>query len=146
LLDIDHFKGFNDRFGHLSGDECLKQVASCIQSSVGRSADEVARYGGEEFALILPDTDLEGAAHVAETIRRDIELTSLQVDGVAHQVTVSVGAACIHHFSGLHPADLIAAADAALYEAKLAGRNRVMRMIAGEMQAGVHSNLSRREH
>jgi diguanylate cyclase (GGDEF)-like protein len=126
LLDIDYFKQFNDQFGHLAGDECLKQVADMISRTATRPADEAARYGGEEFALILPATELSGALHVAEAIRKAIESTTFYVDQRAHRVTVSIGAACFERVDGRYPSDLIGAADEALYAAKISGRNRVV--------------------
>lgn len=126
LLDIDHFKQFNDQYGHLAGDECLKQVAVLLAETATRPSDEAARYGGEEFAIILPNTDASGATHVAEGIRRVMETTSFIVDQRAHRITLSIGAACFDNLEGRYPSDLIAAADEALYAAKISGRNRVV--------------------
>ncbi|MFM0735027.1 diguanylate cyclase [Paraburkholderia sediminicola] len=126
FIDIDHFKQFNDVYGHASGDEALTAVAECISATVLRSVDLVARYGGEEFAVILPDTTAEGALNLAEKIRRKVQ--SLQVvhsDGEAIAVTVSIGCATCVPAEGAKALDLLAAADRQLYAAKAAGRNRV---------------------
>jgi diguanylate cyclase (GGDEF)-like protein len=126
FVDVDHFKLFNDTYGHAAGDEVLAAVAECIASVVRRSLDLVARYGGEEFAVVLPDTSAEGAAHVGEKIRKRVQGMSLfygQSD--RGSVTVSVGCAtCLPAEGGSVPA-LMAQADSQLYAAKLAGRNRV---------------------
>lgn len=121
LLDVDHFKSVNDRFGHLVGDEVLKVVARCLERNV-RKADLAARYGGEEFALVLPETALAGALHVAERVRESLE--QLDVDGL--KVTASLGVATVEKS---WPGDLpgiVRAADQALYQAKRTGRNRVV--------------------
>ncbi len=118
LLDIDHFKGFNDTFGHRAGDAALAGVAELLRASC-RLADIPARYGGEEMALILPDTPLTGAVDVAERLRGAIAAGRL----APRQVTVSIGVAT--STGGHSAATLIEAADRALYEAKRAGRNRV---------------------
>ncbi|RZF30641.1 sensor domain-containing diguanylate cyclase [Paraburkholderia sp. UYCP14C] len=127
FIDIDHFKRFNDTYGHESGDEVLVAVADCIASVARRSVDLVARYGGEEFAVVLPDTTAQGAFAVAEQIRRRVENRVIVPGHDAPQaVTVSVGCAtalptATDVASGL---ELLAAADAQLYVAKNAGRNR----------------------
>lgn len=131
LLDIDHFKGVNDRYGHQVGDDCLRTIAQTVQSRIQRPADLVARYGGEEIAVILPDTDQDGALDVAETLRRSIEalgipnLDNQEGNGV---VTVSVGVATAYSRIGgriAMPEGLLMAVDHALYQAKHEGRNRV---------------------
>lgn len=119
LLDIDHFKDFNDAHGHQSGDECLRRVAQTLRESVHRAADLVARYGGEEFAVLLPETDAEHARIIAEAIRERIESGG--------QVTASIGVAtCVppRDVSGVE--EFIGVADEALYDAKRQGRNRVV--------------------
>lgn len=126
LIDIDHFKQFNDTHGHLVGDDCLRLVAACIEECANRAADTVARYGGEEFCVVLPDTDLEGAAAVAERIRQRVEQLRFEVAGKLVPITASLGVAC-HFPSEVDAAEqLIKAADDALYQAKDAGRNRVV--------------------
>ena len=127
LLDVDHFKHFNDTYGHQSGDECLKRVAATVASCLPRAGDVVARYGGEEFAVILPGTDDEGARAVAERIRQAIEDLALPnpVRNGGKFVTASIGLASIRPVESDRIEALIGAADNALYRAKRAGRNRV---------------------
>lgn len=124
LLDVDHFKKFNDRYGHLAGDECLRKIADSIASVPTRPSDLCARYGGEEFAIVLPSTDGRGALVIAERIRSVVlERGILHEDGVDGLVTVSIGIASCLPKAMLEPAALIAAADQALYASKAAGRN-----------------------
>lgn len=126
MLDIDDFKYYNDTNGHLAGDEALKTTAKCIRESV-RTVDVVARFGGEEFAVILPETDGQGAQLVAERIRAQVEKTHYfnQEAQPNQQFTISVGAAtCPRDAATL--AELIDCADKALYEAKFSGKNKVM--------------------
>lgn len=127
IVDIDHFKSYNDAVGHGQGDECLRRVATSLAGCARRPADLVARYGGEEFAAVLPETGHEGAAMVAESMRTAIERLALPHPALGgHHVTISVGV------SGGVPvgmddshATLLKAADDALYEAKRRGRNCV---------------------
>ncbi|WP_052712101.1 diguanylate cyclase [Domibacillus indicus] len=127
MLDIDYFKKFNDTYGHLEGDDCLKKVAAALAGSVPRPADAAARYGGEEFAVILPDTNEKQAHLIAETMRKAI--VSLQIphiqSAVSSSVTVSVGAATMLPEQAVEPDQLIRCADRALYNAKENGRNQV---------------------
>ena len=135
LIDVDHFKRFNDAYGHQSGDQCLATVAEALAGCVRRAADCVARYGGEEFAAMLPATDLNGGRAIAERMRAAVE--ALQVPNEAGDeglVTVSIGCAAIRATDTTTTADLLAAADAALYEGKRRGRNRVA--VAGVIAAG----------
>jgi diguanylate cyclase (GGDEF)-like protein/PAS domain S-box-containing protein len=128
LCDIDFFKLYNDTYGHQAGDDCLKQVATALRHSVKRPADLVARYGGEEFAVILPHTTAAGAFCLAKSIHQQIRQLKLAHPGstVSQYVTLSLGVAGLIPCSGVTPAKLIAAADAALYEAKTTGRDRVI--------------------
>lgn len=126
LLDIDAFKAYNDRLGHQAGDACLRAVAQAVAEAHRRAGELVARYGGEEWAVILPGVSPEGALAVGESLRlRVLELgLPHPASAVALVVTVSVGAASLEPARGGVPADLVAAADRALYRAKEGGRNR----------------------
>jgi diguanylate cyclase (GGDEF)-like protein len=132
LIDVDHFKKFNDLYGHLDGDACLRSIAGAIARSVKRPGDLAARYGGEEFAVLLPATEPAGAAEVAEAIRANIEKAAIphasNGGGVA---TVSIGVATLLPNVTTTVDDLIGAADQSLYAAKSAGRNRVVSAAAG---------------
>jgi diguanylate cyclase len=123
IADVDRFKKVNDCWGHETGDAALRLVAATLRQTV-RGRDVVARYGGEEFAVILPDTSLEGAAAVAENLRAAVAQCGLQAEGISAvlTVTISVGAGC--YDAGEKLSGLLARTDAALYEAKRAGRNR----------------------
>jgi diguanylate cyclase (GGDEF)-like protein len=128
MLDIDNFKRVNDTYGHLQGDEVLREVARVLRQS-SREIDEPARYGGEEMAVALPQTDLEGAYRFAERVRRRIEALELPLfdgDGTL-RVTASFGAASLNSVHGDGKDALVAAADAALYRAKRSGKNRTVR-------------------
>jgi diguanylate cyclase (GGDEF)-like protein len=125
--DIDHFKAYNDHYGHLAGDRCLVRVAQTMADALQRPGDVAARIGGEEFAFVLPDTTLLGAEHVAEEIRAKVLELNLPhaASPVAEQVTVSLGIASSEQPRITAPEDLVRASDAALYEAKRRGRNQV---------------------
>ncbi|MGC5703679.1 GGDEF domain-containing protein [Pseudomonas sp. NFXW11] len=125
MIDIDHFKQFNDRFGHPLGDQALRAVAQNIAACVQRPADLAARYGGEEFAVILPDTDSAGASQLAEKIRAQIQDLPA-VSPQASTLTVSIGINCWSGAPGASLDELLGHADKALYQAKHAGRNRVV--------------------
>jgi two-component system, cell cycle response regulator len=123
MFDIDHFKQVNDRFGHLAGDFVLKELARVVQSRIRR--DEVfARYGGEEFSLVLPETNVEGGAALAETLRRKISEHPFTFQNEMIPVTVSMGIAMLTE-NDRGSVELIQRADEKLYEAKRSGRNRV---------------------
>jgi diguanylate cyclase (GGDEF)-like protein len=128
ICDVDHFKLYNDEYGHQAGDECLKQVARAI-SQCFRTGDLVARYGGEEFAMVLPHTDLAGALQVAERVRSSVYAAALShaASPVCSQVTVSIGVACgtPEPKDGADMRPLVEEADRNLYVAKQRGRNRV---------------------
>ncbi|HPR08252.1 MAG TPA: diguanylate cyclase [Denitromonas sp.] len=129
MLDVDFFKQYNDRYGHQTGDECLKAVANCLQSELKRPADLVARFGGEEFVVILPETNVVGAKRVAEAMRNALESLKLPHDksAVSDYVTASVGVTTVYPSpdDAGTIADMLEAADKALYLAKRAGRNQV---------------------
>ncbi|MDB5990165.1 MAG: diguanylate cyclase [Herbaspirillum sp.] len=126
MIDVDHFKKYNDIYGHLAGDECLRQVSKIIQSAEGRAGDLAARYGGEEFALLLPSTDVAGAFKVAEEIRKAICELEIRHDGnLKGIVTISAGVNVLALVTDADTAtSLIRAADEALYLAKLSGRDQ----------------------
>jgi diguanylate cyclase (GGDEF)-like protein len=123
LFDLDHFKLVNDSFGHLSGDEVLREVAKLVRNQVRRE-DCFARYGGEEFAVVLTETNLEAAHEFAERLRGRVEAHEFKAGSESIPVTISVGIAAMDK-DKCEPADFLAAVDAHLYEAKSAGRNRV---------------------
>ena len=124
MIDVDHFKRFNDRYGHQAGDECLRQVASALLAASRRPGDSVARYGGEEFVLLLPTTDAEGAVAVAARVRLAVQALAIpHADSPHGTVSISIGMACDIPSGERAASDLIAAADLGLYQAKAAGRN-----------------------
>jgi diguanylate cyclase (GGDEF)-like protein len=128
LIDLDHFKRFNDRYGHQAGDACLRQVAATFKAAFTRSFDLVARYGGEEFVCVLPETSLEGAEAKSQKLERSVrELRIPHEDSDVAQriVTISVGVAVSMPASGAECAELVLCADRSLYMAKDAGRGQV---------------------
>ncbi|HAX80173.1 MAG TPA: hypothetical protein DCY88_31135, partial [Cyanobacteria bacterium UBA11372] len=126
LFDADYFKLYNDTYGHLAGDDCLRQMAVAIAAVARRPADLVARYGGEEFAVVLPNTDAKGAMHIASTIRQAVWQLAIphSKSMTSDRVTVSLGVASVVPIKTLSPQDLLNAADRALYTAKQLGRDR----------------------
>ena len=124
MLDIDHFKKFNDTYGHLQGDVIIKEIANIMRHSV-RSIDLTARYGGEEFAVVLPEVDIRGAAVVAERLRGGVESFAFPGEEEPLHVTISVGVAEFKPDRMRSSSQLIAEADKALYQSKEMGRNRV---------------------
>ncbi|MCW8195892.1 diguanylate cyclase [Proteobacteria bacterium 005FR1] len=126
MVDVDHFKIYNDEYGHAEGDQCLQEVASALESVVKRPGDMVARYGGEEFVVLLPDTDLAGAASVAERIHAQLAQRNLifPKSPTAPCVTVSIGVSTILPAGDQQSKELIEHTDEALYAAKEEGRNR----------------------
>jgi diguanylate cyclase (GGDEF)-like protein len=127
MLDVDHFKLFNDRYGHQAGDDCLRQIAVTLKACLKRPADVVARYGGEEFACILPDTTFSDAMSLANDLERKVRALGIphEASSVTDVVTVSVGVATRTVDSVADAAALIGLADAQLYDAKQSGRGRV---------------------
>jgi diguanylate cyclase (GGDEF)-like protein len=139
MLDVDHFKCLNDRYGHGTGDLCLRRIAAILTADLRGAGDFAIRYGGEEFLLVLPGLPLVDAIHIAERIRRAIEQAAIpnESSGLGGVVTASFGvAAC--HVAELSAAELIAAADSALYAAKTKGRNQVWpSLVAAEERTAV---------
>jgi diguanylate cyclase (GGDEF)-like protein len=127
LVDIDFFKKYNDCYGHLAGDKCLQMVGSILKESLYRASDLAARYGGEEFVVLLPSTTQAEALMILERIRSNVEELRIphEMSEVAEHITVSIGVASIWPGSDKVSSDLIRQADAALYQAKNSGRNRV---------------------
>ena len=123
MLDIDHFKSINDRFGHAAGDAVIQSVAARIRIEV-RAGDVVGRLGGEEFAVLLPETTMDDAATIAERIRANVQMLVVSQDAQAIRFTISAGVAAVRADDTL--ATVLAASDAALYDAKRSGRNRVI--------------------
>lgn len=126
LLDIDHFKKFNDVWGHLVGDDCLRGVARAMTEAVRVHTDRIARYGGEEFCVVLPETNAEGARVVAERIREAVAGMHFEASGQRLPVTISIGVASVLPDSADGSRELVKLADSALYQAKGDGRNRVV--------------------
>jgi diguanylate cyclase (GGDEF)-like protein len=126
MLDIDHFKEYNDYYCHVMGDECLRQIGKVLTGCVTRSVDLAARYGGEEFACILPDTDIQAAVSIAEKIRHRIHNLKIEHEksSVSEFVTASIGVTTVRYSAEISPEDVVAMADKLLYKAKVSGRNR----------------------
>ena len=128
MIDIDYFKAYNDNYGHQKGDETLKAVVSALNKGINRPADLLARYGGEEFVIVLPDTTMDGALQLAQSLLHNVELLQIPHahSEVSGQVTISAGIACCEPEVRHNTVEsLINAADMALYEAKAQGRNQV---------------------
>jgi diguanylate cyclase (GGDEF)-like protein len=127
MLDIDYFKQFNDIYGHQSGDNCLVLIAKALKAGCGRAGDFVARYGGEEIAIILPATTMDTAMFQAESLRHKVQDLAIPHSGsdIGKVVTVSIGIVSVLPTPKMHPSELVATADRALYRAKETGRNRV---------------------
>jgi len=127
LIDIDMFKQYNDTYGHLAGDDCLKKIAQALADGLKRPADLLARYGGEEFICLLPDTELTGALAVAEQLRHNVAACNLShaSSTVSTHVTVSMGVVSLVPTAETNPDDLIRQVDILLYAAKKAGRNQI---------------------
>ncbi len=132
LLDVDHFKEYNDRYGHQQGDACLRQVAGLIESLASRPRDVVCRYGGEEIAMLLPHTELAGALRLAHGAVDAARALGIPHEGAARGVlTLSAGVAAVHPEAGMGADTLLLLADRALYQAKRLGRDRVAVLDAG---------------
>jgi diguanylate cyclase (GGDEF)-like protein len=128
MMDIDHFKEYNDHYGHLQGDECLRHVAQTLRGVLRRPADTLARYGGEEFAALLPRTDRNGAAAVANAFHAAIDRLHIEHGAcpIGDHVTLSLGVATFIPEPHAAPEELLRAADNALYDAKHQGRDRIV--------------------
>ena len=138
LIDIDHFKAYNDTYGHVSGDLCLRRVALALENALLRSTDMVARYGGEEFIAILPDTDEQGALQVAERMQEKVRALKEAHDGSPSGtvVTISIGVGATVPDGRGRAETLVDLADKALYHAKRNGRNRICVAPAGACETG----------
>ncbi|WOD41522.1 diguanylate cyclase [Nodosilinea sp. E11] len=126
LMDVDYFKQYNDHYGHLAGDDCLKQLARCLETTIKRPTDLIARYGGEEFVIMLPHTTLAGAARLAQRILDAVYRLNIPhaQSAISDRITVSLGVACLVPQVDMAIATLITSADKMLYQAKAEGRNR----------------------
>ncbi|WP_051333389.1 diguanylate cyclase [Aliagarivorans marinus] len=134
MIDVDFFKPYNDNYGHVAGDQCLRLVADTLRAALQREDDLLARYGGEEFVMILPTTSSKGAIQVSERIKQHMATASLrhEYSAVASHVTVSIGICCLtpsYHNSSI---EILEKADQALYQAKLRGRNQAVIAARGE--------------
>ena len=123
MVDIDFFKTYNDKYGHLTGDQILREIAGIIKDNI-REIDIIGRYGGEEFCVVLPDTDNGGAGYVAERIRSAVEEATIKAYDTTVKATVSLGIA-VYPQDGKEMTELIDKADWALYRAKKQGRNQI---------------------
>ncbi|MGD8909338.1 MAG: diguanylate cyclase [Chromatiales bacterium] len=126
MIDIDFFKLYNDIYGHLTGDDCLKLVAKSMHAQLSRSGDLLARYGGEEFVCVLPNTDLNGASNLADKLRAAVIKQQIPHEaGIDGMVTVSIGVVSGKPVEGVDPRKFLQQADHCLYQAKVSGRNRI---------------------
>jgi diguanylate cyclase (GGDEF)-like protein len=134
MIDIDYFKKYNDFYGHLSGDECLKKVATGLAACIERESDCLARFGGEEFIILLPETGKKGALKVAEKLQKNINGLRIphEPSHISDHVTISIGIASAVCLADINPEDIILAADNALYSAKEEGRNRIKQNVLNE--------------
>ena len=129
LCDIDHFKAFNDLYGHQQGDSCLKKVAHCISNSIGRVTDACCRYGGEEFVIILPNTNTEQSTLVAERLCHAVEEMEIPHEKSKTKpfITITIGVVTIPAGERTSVDTIVLSADKALYAGKASGRNKVIR-------------------
>jgi diguanylate cyclase (GGDEF)-like protein/PAS domain S-box-containing protein len=139
MIDVDHFKNYNDHYGHLAGDNCLRQIASTLKAMVERGTDIVARYGGEEFVVILPDTDCQGAAALAGRIAESVLELALPhaTSDTSEFVTVSLGVTSATDHVLTDGSQLVALADQAMYQAKNNGRNRYVVLTASKQGTSI---------
>lgn len=146
LGDIDHFKSYNDRYGHIAGDSALKAVANVIEGDIRRAGDLIARYGGEEFVFILPETDAQGAQIVADKLVRSVSEAGIEhEDGINGRLTMSVGAyvALDKTDLALGQLEILKLADRALYDAKEAGRNRAVTHVSDTATPQTETGLAK---
>lgn len=128
MVDVDHFKRYNDLYGHVAGDQCLREIARVLEAALLRPSDVAARFGGEEFAVLLPNTDHHGAEQVAQRIWAQLSALRLpHAEGEQGQVTLSIGLSTLQPDRSINSNLLVEQADAALYDAKRTGRNRYTR-------------------
>ncbi len=127
MIDIDHFKQYNDRYGHVRGDECLKEVAALLGKAPNRPRDFVARYGGEEFVIVLPETDAAGAARISDHVRAGVAAAAIAHEASERRtLTLSMGVGTIIPAQSDRSLTFVDAVDRCLYEAKAAGRDRIV--------------------
>lgn len=128
MIDVDHFKNYNDALGHKAGDQCLCKIADVLKQNTRRTGDLAVRYGGEEFILLLPNLDAASAFNLAEAIRNSMGYAADDKESqhVALNVTISLGVATTVPKEGINPESLVLEADQALYRAKRGGRNRTV--------------------
>ncbi|MDX1812607.1 MAG: GGDEF domain-containing protein, partial [Gammaproteobacteria bacterium] len=140
---VDFFKNYNDSYGHIEGDQCLKEIAHCFLTEFKRSAEVVARFGGEEFTVILPDVDQDEAIFLAHRLADSVRQRHIPHDSspIENIVTISIGVATMHSNQIYESKDILKAADKALYEAKRKGRNRVEHTPLNEYKAHEFSPL-----
>jgi diguanylate cyclase (GGDEF)-like protein len=139
MIDVDHFKAYNDAYGHQAGDDCLRAISAVLVNNASRARDLVARIGGEEMAVIMPEVDLRGALVVAERMRAAVHAVAIaQGPGAAYPVvTISVGVTASSDPAATTVHDLLGGADRALYHAKGTGRNRVVELGEPHVTAGL---------
>lgn len=126
MIDVDFFKKYNDHYGHVSGDDCLRMIGSILSKTMMRTTDLAARYGGEEFAVLLPGSQQEGARLIAERLRQAVARAGLPHAQSHHgHVTISIGVASTHPSRNTHETQILLEADKALYTAKEMGRNQI---------------------
>jgi diguanylate cyclase (GGDEF)-like protein len=128
MIDVDHFKKYNDLYGHLAGDDCLRQIGLILMDIVSRTSDTVARFGGEEFIVVLPKTDSQGANALAERIRKSVEALAIQHrhSEIIEHVTISLGVVTVKTEEMSNPEEVLLLVDKAMYQAKQNGRNKVV--------------------
>lgn len=136
LMDIDFFKSYNDFYGHLAGDDCLRTIAQVLKNSINRPGDAIFRYGGEEFCCILPDTDLEGAIHIAKRLEEAVKIAEIEhlQSSISPFITLSMGVVSTIPRSDEKSTSLVALADECLYKAKMNGRMRIETLECDSLQ------------